>query len=108
MLAVQAETAASGKATIINLTTGQLVSQDIISEQSLCQQDAEWIVEDFDIGGQMVPFADFGTVTFTSAAAQRSGLPEEGPENANIIEMWQDEELTAVSIDGSSVTVTYL
>ena len=92
------------------MSNGQSVSQYVTSTYPLCQQDAEWIVEDFDIGSEMVPFADFGTVTFTGAAAQRSGLPEEGPENAGIVDIWQSGSgvLTDVSIDGSSVTVTYL
>ena len=102
------DTPTSGVAVITNETKNQTVSQYITSTYPLCQQDAEWIVEDFDLGGEMVPFADFGTVTFTSATAQRSGLPEEGPQNAKIYDIIQDEVLTSVSIDGSSVTVTYL
>ena len=107
MLAVQAETAASGKATIINLTTGQLVSQDITSEQSLCQQDAEWIVEDFEDNGEPVPFANFGTVTFESAQAMTpTGF--KGPMTANVIVIEQDgQTLTNAIVDDSSVTVSY-
>ena len=34
------------------------------SDGSLCEYNAEWIVEDFEEGDSLVEFADFGTVTF--------------------------------------------
>jgi hypothetical protein len=58
---VYATSSTSGTAVISNDSTGQQVSQDLTSDSALCQQDVEWIVEDFASGG-LVPFANFGTV----------------------------------------------
>jgi hypothetical protein len=37
---------------------------------SLCEYNAEWIVEDFEEGSSLVEFADFGTVTFVRSSFQ--------------------------------------
>jgi hypothetical protein len=34
------------------------------TDGSLCQYNAEWIIEDFEEGSSLVSFADFGTVSF--------------------------------------------
>ena len=39
------------------------------SSASLGGQNAEWIVEDFESNGSLVPLSNFGTVVFTNAAA---------------------------------------
>ncbi|KAG9310941.1 concanavalin A-like lectin/glucanase domain-containing protein [Chiua virens] len=44
---VTAYSTTSGAAAIENLTNGQTVTQDITSDYALCEQNAEWIVEDF-------------------------------------------------------------
>ena len=65
-------------------------------------------MEDFDEGGSEVSFADFGTVTFSSCAANTASetLTASG---ATAIDIKQSEEvLTSVSISGSTVTVTYV
>ena len=52
---------------IENTTTGQKVSKDLTSSAALCEENAEWIVEDYEENGALVPLANFGTVTFTGA-----------------------------------------
>ncbi|KAI0656094.1 acid proteinase [Cubamyces menziesii] len=99
----------TGIATIINHSTGQQVAHLFnLPEFPLCGQDAEWIVEDYEENGQLVPLANFGTVTFTDASAGTSSGAV-GPANAEIILLEQNGVvLTAVSTTASSVTVRYI
>ncbi|KAG6370714.1 peptidase A4 family-domain-containing protein [Boletus reticuloceps] len=93
----------SGTATIDNLTRNEQVSQDLSSTAPLCGQNAEWIVEDYDVNSGLVPFANFGTVTFTDANA---GVYT--PSGAGIIDIKQNGQvLTSTSIAGSSVTIKH-
>ena len=82
---------------------------DLSSSYALCEQDAEWIVEDFEEGGSLVLFADFGTVTFSDCSA--SGLDGSyGLSDANILEIEQTggpQPATLVTISGSDITVKY-
>jgi hypothetical protein len=100
-------TATTGIAIITNESTGAEVYADIDSAAALCQRDAEWIVEGFESDGGLVPFANFGTVTFSGAQA---GTPSGavGPEAANVFEIEQGKLLTTTSVSGSSVTVSYV
>jgi hypothetical protein len=92
---------------ITNESNGQQVSQDITSSSALCEENAEWIVEDFEEGGGLVPFANFGTVTFTNAAATLVSGGTVDPSGADTIEIVQNNDVvTDVSV-GSEVTVTY-
>ncbi|KAH9836726.1 peptidase A4 family-domain-containing protein [Rhodofomes roseus] len=105
---VTAASTTSGTAVIENTTTGQRVSQDITSSSALCEENAEWIVEDYEENGGLVPFANFGTVTFSGAAATTSS-GSVGPGNATIIDIQQSgTTYTDVSVDSSSVTVKYV
>lgn len=106
-LTVNASSTTSGTATINNLTNGQAVSKDLSSSSPLCGQDAEWIVEDYMKGSDLVPFANFGTVTFTSAEASGNGAYT--PSGATISEIKQNNQvLTSTSLAGSSVTIKYV
>ncbi|EIN07874.1 hypothetical protein PUNSTDRAFT_114298 [Punctularia strigosozonata HHB-11173 SS5] len=105
---VTASSTKSGTAVIKNNTTGKSVSKTISSSSALCEQDAEWIVEDFESGGSLVPFANFGTVTFTGASAGLSSGTTT-PSGATLIDIEQSSSvLTSVSVSGSSVTVKYV
>lgn len=103
----------SGSATIENLTTGTTVTETFtdVTDGSLCEYDAEWIVEDFEECGstcELVPFADFGTVTFTSVSAVKSGTTVT-PSGATIIDIEQSNKvLTSCSASSSEVTCTYV
>ena len=106
-LTVTASSTTSGTAKIENLTTGKTVTKSITSSSALCEEDAEWIVEDYEEDGSLVPFANFGKVTFTSASAT-SGSGSSGPSSATIIDIEQDGSvLTSVSTTSNSVTITY-
>ncbi|OJT02605.1 Aspergillopepsin-2 [Trametes pubescens] len=102
-VSVTATSRTGGTATIVNHSTGQTVSHTFSGQPALCEQDAEWIVEDFEEGSSLVPLANWGTVTFTGAAANGAS-----PSGATIINMEQNGRvLTDASTSGSTVTVKY-
>ncbi|EMC93556.1 hypothetical protein BAUCODRAFT_75521 [Baudoinia panamericana UAMH 10762] len=89
---VQATSTTSGVATLENQSTGQSVSHTFSDESStgtLCETNAEWIVEDFQIGSSLVPFANFGSVTFTGASYQSNGASH-GVTGATIFDVQQN------------------
>ncbi|KAI1330033.1 peptidase A4 family-domain-containing protein [Xylariaceae sp. FL0255] len=91
---------------------GQTVSNVFTANQSspLPGATAEWIVEDFSSNGGLVPFANFGSVTFTDATAQINGATvnagDGNPTNIGL-ESSSGSVITSTSVDGSSLTVTY-
>ena len=104
---VTASSKTGGTATITNESTGKTVSHTFSGQPALCEYDAEWIVEDFEEGGGLVPLSNFGTVTFTGASAGTSSGTVT-PAGATIINMEQNGRiLTSASASDSSVTVEY-
>jgi hypothetical protein len=108
---ILAHTDIGGVATIENVSSGQTVSYTFsneASEGSLCEYNAEWIIEDFEEGSSLVQFADFGTVTFTGASAT-DGSGTVGVSGAEIIDIEQNNKvLTSCSTSGSNeVSCTY-
>jgi len=109
---VTATSSTKGTVTLENLTTGKSVSTTVSAPDSgaaLAQQNAEWIVEDFEEGSSLVNFADFTPITFTNAAAS-TGSETVTLSGATIIEIESSsgEILTDVSIpSSSSVVVTH-
>ncbi|KUL85900.1 hypothetical protein ZTR_06400 [Talaromyces verruculosus] len=108
-ITVTATSTSSGSAVVENVTTGKTVTHTFSGESDkLCEYNAEWIVEDFEEGSSLVPFANFGTVTFTGAEATKSGSTVD-TSGATIIDIEQGSSvLTSVSASGSTVTVKYV
>ncbi|OLN96029.1 Aspergillopepsin-2-like protein 1 [Colletotrichum chlorophyti] len=110
-MTVDASSKTRGVATLENLTTGQKVTHSFTSTpSSLCETNAEWIVEAFQENGSQVTLADFGTVTFTGAAASGSG-GSTTPVGSDIIDISPDQGrsvLAVGSVSGSTVTVKYV
>lgn len=108
---VTAASKSSGTAVIENVTTGKTVSHTFSSgstQGSLGEVNAEWIVEDFESGGSLVEFANFGTVTFTGAQATDNGS-KVGPSGATLIDIQQNGKvLTSSSVTSNSVKVSYV
>jgi hypothetical protein len=75
----------------------------------LCEQDVEWIVEDFSSGG-LVPFANFGTVTFMHTVATLQSGATIGAGNAATIDIVNSagQVITSTSVADGSVTVRYV
>lgn len=108
-MTVDAASKSSGFATVENLSTGVSVTHIFPSGLGgdLCEFNAEWIVEDFSVNNALAPFADFGTVEFSSAAASRGGNTYE-PSGATIMDIYQDRILTSSSVTGNTVTISYI
>jgi hypothetical protein len=113
---VIASSKTGGVATIKNNSKGTSVSHTFSgqTEGSLCQTDAEWIVEDFTQinGGQesLVPLVNFGTVTFSGASATTNSGSKIGPAGADVIDLISangETVLTDVTVGSSSVSVVY-
>ena len=105
-LTAAAKTTAAGSVTIENKTTGKSVSHSFSSESNkLCETNAEWIVEDYNEGDSQVPFANFGTVTFTGASVTKTDGTTVGVSGAEIIDIKQDSVLTQCSTSGSSTVI---
>ncbi|KAJ8462254.1 hypothetical protein ONZ51_g11015 [Trametes cubensis] len=104
---VTATSSTSGTASITNWSTGLEVIAELEYPYALCGENAEWIVEDYSVNGGLVPFANFGTVTFTGASAE-TGSGTVGPSGATIIDIVANGAvITTASAGGSSVTVSY-
>uniref|UniRef100_A0A093VXR4 Aspergillopepsin-2 n=1 Tax=Talaromyces marneffei PM1 TaxID=1077442 RepID=A0A093VXR4_TALMA len=114
-MSVEATSQTSGVATITNQSNGQSVTHTFTSSEvqsSLCQTNAEWIVEDFTIinGGSqsLAPFPAFDSVTFTDATATNGG-GSVGTSGANLIDLIDQSGnvVTTSSASGNQVVVTY-
>lgn len=110
-MTASASSTSAGSVTIQNLSTGKSVSHSFSGESDpLCETNAEWIVEDFESGGALVPFANFGTVTFTGSSVTDTSGNTVGVTGAEIIDIKQNGNvLTSCSVSGSStVTCSYV
>lgn len=110
-LTVDATSTTAGTATIKNTSSGQSVTHTFTGGEDgdLCETNAEWIVEDFESGSSLVPFANFGTVTFSGAEAT-DGSSTVGPSGATIMDIQSSSKqvLTSSSASSNSVTVEYV
>jgi Peptidase A4 family len=113
---VTATSKSSGTATVTNQSNGDSVTKTWTSsetEADLCEENAEWIVEDFteissDGEESLAPFPAFETITFTDAIAIKDGstVTASDAETIDLINE-EDEIITTASVDGDTVTVTY-
>lgn len=97
---------------VTTLTSGgRTVSHTFTNQGSpLPGTSAEWIVEDFTSGSSLVPFANFGSVTFTGSSALINGAtvtPGSGSSTIIDLENSSGRIITSTTISGSSVTVNY-
>jgi hypothetical protein len=103
-MTVTVSSTSAGTVTLKNNSKGTTVTHSFSGEPvKLCQAEAEWIVEDFQLGGQYVPFANFGSVTFTGASATAADGRAHGVSGARILDLKQGNKvLTSCSTSGSS------
>ncbi|KAF4993405.1 hypothetical protein FGRMN_6492 [Fusarium graminum] len=110
-MTVDATSKTKGVATLENLTRNQVVTHTFSNTPStLCETNAEWIVEAFQEGGSQVDLANFGTVTFTDASVSGTSGTS-GPAGAQIIDISLDGGQSVEAqgtIGSSSVTVQYV
>jgi hypothetical protein len=108
-LTITATSSTAGTAVVDNLSSGQSTTVVLSSPSPLCLANAEWVVEDFQEGTFLIPFADFGTITFNDASATTSSGSTVGPSGGHLINMVQsNEQFTSASSTSNSVTVNYL
>lgn len=102
-----------GVTTLENVSTGQSASHTFTGQTggTLCGDNAEWIVEDFTEGNSLVPFANFGTVTFSGASAIVGGTtvtPASADADTIVLVSSSDSPLTTTTVSGGTVTVKYV
>ncbi|KAJ6569798.1 acid proteinase [Mycena vulgaris] len=110
-LTVTATSTTTGTAVVENLSNGQSSTVSLTSPSPLCLENAEWIVEDFQESTFLIPFADFGSITFTDASATTQSGSTAGPSGSgsHLINMVQSSlQFASASSAASSVTVDYL
>lgn len=93
-----------------NRTKGQTATYTY-SEQSthpLCEYNAEWIVEAYDEGGDLLPFFAFDTIAFTGASATTADGVEVDTSGATLFDIQRTEVLTSTTASDSTVTVDYI
>ncbi|KAK4040123.1 putative acid proteinase protein [Parachaetomium inaequale] len=101
-MTVTASSSSAGTVTLKNNSKGKTVTHSFSGEAvKLCQAEAEWIIEDFQLQGQLVPFANFGTVSFTGASATGSDGCAVGVSGSRVINLKKDNKvLTSCSTSG--------
>lgn len=105
---VDASSRKTGVAKLTNLDTGVTVSHTFTKDKtpsSLCETDAEWIMEDF-LGN----LADFGTVKFTDNSASDASGNKFTPAGADVLDIRDADGniKTDCGITGTDVYCTYL
>lgn len=100
----------AGSVTVTNVSTGKTVTHSFSGQSGkLCETNAEWIVEDFEENGSLVPLANFGTVKFTGASVTTTSGSTLDTTGAEILDIKQGSTVyTDCSASGSTVTCTYV
>ena len=108
-VSVKATSTTSGTTTMENLTTGKTATQDYTGQATLCQSNAEWIVEDFgDSASGHVELVNFGEVTiYDTSATSPTGSFD--PSQARISNMMIDgRQRTNCSASADGVYCSYV
>jgi hypothetical protein len=107
---IDATSTTGGTATLENLSNGQSSTFTWTGESpALCEVTAEWIVEDFTVGDSPVPFANYGSVTFTGNSAVVGGntVDLSNAYLANMVPSGSSSVVSLASVDGDDITCTY-
>ncbi|KAM6490271.1 Peptidase A4 family domain containing protein [Amanita muscaria] len=111
-LTVTALSTTSGTTLVENLTTGKSELHPISDPSNpLCLQNAEWIVEDFDLKGSMAPFCNFGVVAFRDASASLRNGQVINPTGALQLNIRQNSKVMTLVSRGSTpdtLTIRYM
>jgi len=100
---VNMTSATSGTVTIRNNSRGTSIVGTVSGGTRVTGTSAEWILEDFEEGSSLVPFAAFPTSTFTGTAIRAGGAVT--PSGATLIDIVQNSELCSATLSGSTVSV---
>ncbi|KAB5549536.1 concanavalin A-like lectin/glucanase domain-containing protein [Coniochaeta sp. 2T2.1] len=91
MVNVTALTKNSAQISITNYDRDYAMTVTVTGGTTLCQADADWIVEDFTSGGKPVPFARFDDIWFEDARATTASGGTFGLDNAAMIYLGNSE-----------------
>ncbi|TPX10035.1 uncharacterized protein E0L32_001232 [Thyridium curvatum] len=95
-ITVSASSNKAGFVTIQNLTTRKQITHNFANQRAtLCLQNAEFIVEDFQSGGSLVPFVNFGQVAFSNAVVRNNKNQVQSLAGASILNMRQNNKVVA-------------
>ncbi|KAJ5209884.1 Concanavalin A-like lectin/glucanases superfamily [Penicillium cf. griseofulvum] len=108
---VESYSSSKGVAIVENQSSGQSVTKTLSAPSTsatLAGQNAEWIVEDFNVGNSMVPLVNFGKVDFTGAQAWAGGA-NYGVDDGAILDIQQNGDVKAhvEVISDTEFSVTY-
>ncbi|KAI1006093.1 hypothetical protein K3495_g2131 [Podosphaera aphanis] len=110
-MSVSSSNPSTGMVVIENMTTGQKVYNNLKApsdKSHLGGQNAEWIVEDYQQDGSLVPFANFGAVSFTNSVATTSANKQMDATGAQILDIKQNNKVvTSSSASGSTISVSH-
>lgn len=90
---------------IENYSLSNTITVNLNNGYTLCQADASWIIEDFYVNNQQVPFGDFGELWFLYTEARRQTSGPLGIDNAEFIFMqngWVIPSCTAEYYDNEN------
>lgn len=109
-MSVSVTNTTAGTTKLENLSTGKSKSHVYnTNPKALCQNEAVWILEDFDDDdtGIKKTLIDFGTVTFTDAST--AGGPATSPNGGEVVTLVDDngEAQTSCSATKTSVSCSY-
>lgn len=109
---ISAASTTGGTTTLVNNSNGQSVNFTWTGESpALCEVNAEWIVEDYSVGNDLVAFADYGSVTFTGNSAVVGGVSTSDLSSSYIANMVSESDssdvISASSVSGNDITVVY-
>ncbi|KAH8693552.1 putative aspergillopepsin-2 precursor [Talaromyces proteolyticus] len=107
---VTADSTSGGSATVTNESNGQSVSYTFTGQSAtLCETNAEWIMEDLSAGGGLVPFANFGSSFAITGASATSNGASVDTTGATIMDISQNNAvLTSTTASGSTVDISYI
>ncbi len=107
VMKVTANSTSGGTTTLENLSTSQIVSQSFSGELSeLCDRYADWIVEDFQNAGSLLPLVDFNLLTFQNVSATNTSGATLGWEDVTILDIMNNGMMgSTCSLSESSSSV---
>ncbi|KAF9074106.1 peptidase G1 [Rhodocollybia butyracea] len=108
-LSATVSTPTSGTLTVTNNSKNITVSQFVTSTTELCQNSAEWIIEQGF--SDFIDFPDFHTVVFTGASASSSSGVVQTPVDATIVDLVSlnlFDQITTTIVEGDTVNITFI
>ena len=114
-ITVSTTSATEGTVVIENITANRKVTQGVsapasVAPDEMTAQSAAWMVEGYQLAGELVPLARFGRLQFTNCAAGTSGGKSLGVTGAGLYEVQtiSGQVYTKTTLpSSSSILITY-